>query len=204
WKEVKKDENTYAAPAVKALKKAFSILKKKKEEQDVSWLLRVYDVAVRKFPGDEWIKREKASLHLRNNELEQAKRMYKELLPDLSDKYYVWQEFAACMPEDKLGQIGILAKAISVEKNEDFLGEVRLDFAEILITEEYPEHAFVELETYRKHRETKGRHSDRYELLKTKAKTTTRTDNREFFAEFIEYAEELAFSDIPWTEVVLT
>src|SRR5690606_27072793 len=95
-------------------------------------------------------------------------------------------------------------KAISVEKNEDFLGEVRLDFAEILINEEYPEHAFVELETYRKHRETKGRHSDRYELLKTKAKTTTRTDNREFFAEFIEYAEELAFSDIPWTEVVLT
>ena len=206
WKETKKDENIYKPLATKAIKKAFEILKTLTSEQDLSWLIQLYEKAIKLFPDDEWLLREKALLHFKNNELELAIKIYKQLVLELGDKHYVWQEFSDCIVSDNSLKIGMLSKALSLEKNEDFLGEIHLDLAKILIDENLLENSFVELEVYKKHREIKGwKLSPNFEELYLKASAFKHSlkDNRELHKKYIPFAENFAYADFDWTEVVL-
>jgi hypothetical protein len=206
WKETKKDEHTYKPLAIKTIKKAFEILKTQPSEQDLSWLLKTYETAIKLFPEDEWLLREKALLHFKNNELDLAIKIYKQLVLELADKYYVWQEFSKCIVSDNSLKIGMLSKALSLEKNEDFLGDIHIDLASLLIDENFLENAFVEIEAYKKHREIKGlKLSSLYEDLYKKASSVKQSlkDNQELYKKFIHFAENFAYAEIDWTEVVL-
>jgi hypothetical protein len=206
WKETKKDEHTYKPLATKAIKKAFEVLKTQPSEQDLSWLIKPYETAIKLFPVDEWLLREKALLHFKNNELELAIKIYKQLVLELADKHYVWQEFSECIVFDNSLKIGMLSKALSLEKNEDFLGDIHLDLAKLLIDENLLENALLELEAYKKHRELKGwKLSPLYEDFskKTSSVKQSLTDNRELYKKCIPFAENFAYADFDWTEVIL-
>ena len=206
WKETKKDENTYKPLATKAIKKAFENLKTQTTEQDLTWLIQSYEKAIKLFPDDEWLLREKALLHFKNNDFEFAINIYKQLVLELSDKHYVWQEFSDCIVSNNSLKIGMLSKALSLEKNEDFLGDIHLDLAKTLIEENLLENALVELETYKKHREIKGwKLSPSFEELYQKASLVKQSlkDNRELYKKYTPFAENFAYADFDWTEVVL-
>ena len=206
WKETKKDEHTYKPLGTKAIKMAFEVLKTQPSEQNLSWLIKPYETAIKLFPDDEWLLREKALLHFKNNELELAIKIYKQLVLELADKHYVWQEFSDCIVFDNSLKIGMLSKALNLEKNEDFLGDIHLDLAKSLIDENLLENALVELETYKKHREIKGwKLSSLYDDLCKKANSIKQSlkDNRELYKKFIPFAENFAYADFDWTEVVL-
>lgn len=206
WKETKIDEHTYKPLATKAIKKAFENLKTQTCEQDLTWLIRPYEKAIKLFPDDEWLLREKALLHLKNNELELSIKIYKQLVLELADKHYVWQEFSDCIVSDNSLKIGMLSKALSLEENEDFLGDIHLDLAKALIEENLLENALVELEAYKKHREIKGwKLSTNFEELSQKASSVKQSlkDNRELYRKYIPFAENFAYTDFDWTEVVL-
>ena len=206
WKETKKDEHTYKPLATKAIKKAFKVLKTQPSEQDSSWLIKPYETAIKLFPEDKLLLREKALLHFKNNELELAIKIYKQLVLELADKHYVWQEFSDCIVSDNSLKIGMLSKALSLEKNEDFLGDIHLDLAKSLIDENLLENVLVELEEYKKHREIKGwKLSSLYDDLYKKANSIKQSlkDNRGLYKKFIPFAENFAYADFDWTEVVL-
>lgn len=206
WKETKKDEHTYKPLATKALKKTFEILKTQTSEQDLSWLIKPYETAIKLFPDDEFLLREKALLHFKNNKLELAIKIYKQLVLELADKYYVWQEFSDCIISDNSLKIGMLSKALSLEKNEDFLGDIHLDLSKVLIDENLLENALVELEAYKKHREIKGwKLSLVFDELHKKASSVKQSlkDNRELYKRYITFAENFAYADFNWTELVL-
>ena len=158
------------------------------------------------FSDDEWLLREKASLHFKNNELELAIKIYKQLVLELADKYYVWQEFSDCIISDNFLKIGMLSKALSLEKNEDFLGDIHLSLAKVLIDENLLENALIELEAYKKHREIKGwKLSLVFDELYKKVSSVKQSfkDNRELYIKYIPLAENFAYADFEWTEVVL-
>lgn len=206
WKETKKDENTYKPLAIKAIKKAFEILKTQTSEQNLSWLIRMYERAIKLFPDDEWLLREKALLHFRNNELDLAIKIYKRLVLELAAKHYVWQEFSECIISDNSLKIGMLSKALKLENNEDFLGDIHLKLAKVLIHENLLENALIELEVYRKYREIKSwKLSSDFDILyqKTNAIEHSLKDNRELYKKYIPFAENFAYSNFDWTEVVL-
>ncbi len=206
WKETKKDEHTYKPLATKAIKKAFEILKTQTTEQNLSWLIQPYETAIKLFPDDEWLLREKALLHFKNKELEFAIKIYKQLVLELADKHYIWQEFSDCIVSDNFLKIGMLSKALCLERNEDFLGDIHLNLAKTLIDQNLLENAFVELETYKKHREIKGwKLSSLFDELQQKVNSVNLSlkDNRELYKEYIPLAENFAYSDIDWTELVL-
>lgn len=206
WKETKKDEKTYKPLATKAIKKTFEVLKTQTSEQNLSWLIQPYEKAIKLFPDDEWLLREKALLHFKNNELELAIKIYKQLVLELADKHYVWQEFSDCIISDNSLKIGMLSKALSLEKNEDFLGDIHLDLAKVLIDKNLLENALVELEAYKKHREIKGwKLSSVFDELHKKASSVKQSlkDNRQLYKKYIPFAENFAYSDFDWTEVVL-
>ena len=206
WKETKKDEQTFKPLATKAIKKSFEVLKTQTSEQNLSWLIQPYEKAIKLFPYDEWLLREKALLHFKNNELELAIKIYKQLVLKLTDKHYVWQEFSDCIVSDNSLKIGMLSKALSLEKNEDFLGDIHLDLAKILIDENLLENALLELEAYKKHREIKGwKLSSIFDELQQKASSVKQNlkDNWELYKKYIPFAENFAYADFDWTEVVL-
>jgi hypothetical protein len=206
WKETKKDERTYKPLAIKALKKAFDVEKNQISEESLSWFIEPYEKAIKLFPKDEWLLREKALLHFKNKELDLAIKIYKQLVLELSDKHYVWQEFSDFIVSDNSLKIGMLSKALSLEKNEDFLGDIHLDIAKVLIEENLLENALVELEAYKKHREIKGwklsLFFDGLYKMVSSVKQSLK-DNRELYKKYIPFAENFAYADFNWTELVL-
>ncbi|WP_417857771.1 DUF7017 domain-containing protein [Xanthomarina gelatinilytica] len=206
WKETKKDENTYKPLATKAIKKAFEILKTQTSEQNLSWLIQPYEKAIKLFPDDEWMLREKALLHLKNNQLDLAINIYKQLVLELATKHYVWQEFSECIISDNSLKVGMLSKALKLENNEDFLGDIHLNLAKVLIDENLLENALVELEVYKKHRELKNwKLSSDFDELYNKANQAKLSlkDNQALYKKYIPLAENFAYADFDWTEVVL-
>ena len=124
WKEERgKDGEIYKPLAIRAIKKSFETIKSQQDDGglDLSWIISVYDKAVKLFPDDEWLIREKALLHIKQKDFDFAIKIYKKLVLELGDKYYVWQEFAECISSDNQLKVGMLSKALSLEKNEDFL-----------------------------------------------------------------------------------
>ena len=63
----------------------------------------------------------------------------------------------------------MLCKAITIQPNEDFLGEIRLDLAELLLDNEQLKEGLIELTKYKKHREEKGwKTPERFQILFSK------------------------------------
>ena len=206
WKEVVKDENTYKPLAIKCLKKCSEILKKQTSEENLSWLIQSYETSIKLFPDDKWLLRENALLHIKNNEFKLAIKIYKQLVLELPSKHYVWQEFSNCIISDNPIKIGMLSKALSLEKNEDFLGDIHLDLANVLIDEKLFENALLELESYKKHREIKNWKLPKiyYELYKKVSSLEINLkDNCELYQKYIPLAEDFAYDEFEWTEMVL-
>lgn len=207
WKEVIKDENTYKPLANKCLKKSFEIIKTQNDKtHKTDWLIDIYDIATNKFPNDEWLVREKAILLIEAKEFSKATKIYKSLVLGLGDKAYIWSEFFSCIENNNELKIGMLSKAIQLEKNEDFLGDIHLELAKTLIENGLADNALIELSTYKKHREFKKWNlSETYSslLIKVADKTTSLKDNRELYKQYVPLAEEYGYQDIEWTELVL-
>jgi len=206
WKETKKDENTYKPLATKAIKKAFEVLKLQTTEQNLSWLIQPYEKAIQLFPDDEWLLREKALLHIRNNELDAATIIYKKLVLQLGNMSYVWNEFSKCFENNAEIKIGMLSKALSLQKDENFTGKIHLELANTLIENNLLENARIELDLYKNYRIHNGKTlSQDFEALYKKTNTVKLSlkDNRELYKKYIPFAENFAYADFDWTEVVL-
>ena len=205
WKEVKKDDKVYKPLAIKCLKKAFEIIKIQNKEFTESWLLPIYSKAVKLFPDDEWLLRENALLLIKNNELESAINIYRKLVLELGDKSYIWNEFSSCFNTENDLKIGMLSKAIQLEKNEDFLGDIHIELAKTLWDNGLIENCIVEINSYKRHRELKGwRLSELFNELsdKTKNQNTNLKDNKSIYDKYIPIAEQYAYKQIEWTEVI--
>lgn len=206
WKEVKKDDKVYKPLAIKCLKKSFEIIKNQSTEFGENWLIPIYSKAVKLYPDDEWLLRENALLLIKNNELESAINIYRKLVLELGDKSYIWNEFSSCFKNKNDLKIGMLSKAIHLEKNEDFLGDIHLELAKTLFDNELIENCIVELNLYKRHRELKGwRLSESYIEIsdKTKNQNASIKDNKNLYDKYIPIAEQYAYEEIDWTEVIL-
>lgn len=208
WQEEKGDNGeTYKPLAVKSLKRVKEALENLSDEQlgDLQWLIDLYGIAIEKMPDDDWNIRSKALLHLRAGQQAEAKDIYKRLCQKMGEKYYIWSEFADCW-EDVNVKIAFLCKALSLEKNEDFIGKMRLELARQLIKSKKYANAVVELGQYKKHYVGKGWRIDSEVdvLLEQCSSATPVSDNNAaLYAKNISIAEEYVYEDIPFTEVVL-
>ncbi|MBQ2187127.1 MAG: tetratricopeptide repeat protein [Bacteroidales bacterium] len=208
WKEEKGDNGeTYKPLAVKCLKKAREAIESLSYEQigDLQWLIDLYGTAVEKFPDDDWNIRSKALLHLRAGQLAKAKSIYKDLCLKMGEKYYIWSEFADCWKDTRV-KTALLCKALSLEKNEDFIGKIRLELARQLIRAKKYENAAVELEQYKKHYTEMGWRVDEEVdtlLRQCSSATPAKDKNAALYAENLPIAEEHAYADVPYTDMVL-
>lgn len=208
WKEERGENgDTYKPLAMKAIKKAYDALEAMRNvpEGSFAWLVDAYGEAVTNFPFDDWSIRTKAQLLLKAGQKSDADRIYRSLARKMGDKYYIWHEFADCV-EDENARIGMLCKALTLEKNEDFIGKIRLDLAEALIRAGRLPNAALEIKLHKDHYSAKGwAVKPRVESLSAACGTISDypADNNALYKEYSVFAEEYAYSDIPYTDMVL-
>jgi hypothetical protein len=208
WKEEINGEYTNKPLALKSLKKLFEILKSSnKYQEDIIWILNLYQYALKKLDNDIWLLREYTILLNKANKTDEAIEIYKNIILELSDQAYAWHEFANIFKHrNKLLSISMLCKAITIQPNEDFLGEIRLDLAELLLDNEQLKEGLIELTKYKKHREEKGwKTPERFKILFSKVSDIecSSLDNKTFYESSKLKAEEYILSNIPSTYVVL-
>jgi hypothetical protein len=208
WREEINGEYTNKPLALKSLKKLFDIIKSpNKDQEDISWILNLYQYALKKLDNDIWLLREYAILLNKTNKTDEAIAIYKNIILELSDQAYAWHEFSNIIKtKNKYIAISMLCKAISIQPNEDFLGEIRLDLAELLLDNGFLNEGLVELTKYKNHREEKGwKTPERYQVLFSKVSniSTSLSDNKLFYESTKANAEDFILSNIPSTNVVL-
>lgn len=210
WKHETDDKgNVYASIGVKSAKKAFQIIESSIELKTnlalVGWLKGLYSRVVENNKDDDWSIRNFATICIWKGDVDEAITLYKRLLVDMGEKYYLWTELASCISNNNQLAIGLLLKASRLEKNEDFLGDVHLSLANLYYIEGYIENAKKELETYAKHRARKSWNlADAYRTLDSKVKSAaTRTSVACDYQSLIQQAEDFVFSDYDWKTFVL-
>lgn len=197
---------TYKPLALKAIKRASDGLDVcGGRENDFSWLIDSYRVAVEKVPEDEWTLRAMAMLLHRAGDIDEVADIYRKLVLDLGDKYYIWGEFAGCVTDVNV-KVGMLCKAVLVEKNEDFLGQIRLDLAEQFLGLGLNEAAALEIKLYQDCYNAKGWSiKARFYELESRCGNVTvlPEDNKQLYEKYAGYAEDYAYADIPFVDYVL-
>lgn len=205
WREETDDKgNTYPSLAVKTIKRCYEYIKnlRQKDSGMLIWLSSLYDVLMKHVKADEWILRQRATIYTWQQQYDSAISIYKQLLLDLSDKYYIWSELANYVQDDEDLKIGLLSKALLLERNEQYLGSIRLALADLFLRRNLKSEALYELNAYkRNHDKVSNKYS---ELIRQFGDSTNIVpDNKKIYKKFATIAEEYAFSEIGAKEVML-
>ena len=209
WLEQKgTDGNTYKSLTDKLGDRLFDYIKDQynKDEEILDWAFNFYTELISNTVDNEWVKRKQAIIATWLNKYTEAEKIYKQLVIELGDKYYIWSEMANCIHNNDCLKISLLSKALLLEKNENFLGDIRLSMAELLFRNNKEVEALTELAQYKKKREEEGwRVSNKYEELIIKIDSSISPDknNYKLYHEYASKAEEYAYSEIESKKVVL-
>lgn len=208
WKpSTGKDGKEYGPLAVQVIKAAFDALKGagERNNEHIDFLISAFSKAVKMVPSNEWQKRNLGRLYYMIGDSANAEAIYQDLSKVLYDKYYYWQEYAQLV-ENPSVKAGMLAKAILLESNEDYIGDIRLDFASYLIAAGNKKAASIELERYHSNRVKKGwKIPDKYSDLKRGIDDTPacKGNNQDLYQSMAIVADEFVYKNLPWVEMVL-
>jgi hypothetical protein len=210
WEKEKGDgDNVYPSLAIKSAKKCFSYIKSNPQQRNnteqINWLKKLYGEVITHETEDDWSMRNYATVCMWCNEINDAISSYKTLLLNMGEKYYLWSELAECIQNDNVLKTGLLLKAKSLEKNEDFLGDIHLMLASAFHQENEDGLALKELNAYLKHRtEKKWAVSDLYRELASQIASTKEDIANRNLTQYIQRAEDFVYSDFAWIDFVLT
>lgn len=202
------EEIEYPSLAVKSAKRCFEIIKedpqRKKDPGLIHWLKTLYTQIIEQDSADDWSIRNYARICIWEGSVEEAISTYKKLLLHKNGQYYLWSELADCVSDSVL-QTGLLLKAKSLEKNEDYLGDIHLVLARNWLQEGAKEKARQELEIYAKHRKLKGWGiSNDYQKLMDESRSIENGNLQVDPFVYIRNAEDFAYSEAPTQNFVLT
>ncbi|MBV5321395.1 MAG: hypothetical protein JZU62_06895 [Sulfuricurvum sp.] len=208
WKEQKNGESTYKSLAAKSLKIIFELIKDKKEKTtDIRWVIELYKLAFERLEKTVWLSREYAFVLYEAGLNKEAIDIYKKIILELGDQAYVWHEFSKIVANNEPNiAIAMLCKAMSIQKNEDFLGEMHIDLSKLLISQNLKKEAYVELKLYEKHRQEKNwKLSPEFNSLisQCSAELEENLSNKNFYANNLDVVDEYIYVDFPWVDAIV-
>ena len=129
---------------------------------------------------------------------DEALEYYKDLILKSPSKCYLWNQSSDLVESVDL-KIALLCKAISVERDESFIGGCRLNLAKVLIDKGMLTNAKYELDKYRGFYETQGwgLKQEYNDIVNQIPQDTQAEDNRKLYDEYIPQAEEFIYSVLP-------
>lgn len=209
WKKEKSEDGTeYQSLVVKTAKRCYAALKNntqlRSDLENVEWLKALYKCIYERDSNDDWSIRNYATLCKWSGNIDEAIDVYKKLLLDMGEKYYLWAELADCITSDNFVRTGLLLKSLKLEHNEDFLGEIHISLAKAWVEEGYGINAKNELDLYVKHREEKGWNiSEECQRILNNLSNIS-SSKQENLNQYIRRAEDFVYDKFDWKDYVLT
>ena len=174
--------------------------------QLAQWVMMLLE-SVASLPGAErWVKRAMAQLKLWTGDRDGAKAIMLQLGKSIAGQHYYWAELADCY-EDADTRIALLSKALTMQRDESYLGAIHLKMARLLIDKGMPENALVELNIYAWQRQREGKRPSREwqsMMDELDGVTTDLYDNRDLYSAQLEAAEDVLYGKAPWARLAVT
>jgi len=178
-------------------------LKKRHTEEFVNELFPFFKTVKGKCPNNRFIGMYIAQLYYWQGNTNKAIEEYKKLLRT-TPEWFIWKNLGDIC-EDKEVRISLYCKALTMMGKEEYIGELRLGLANLLL-DSNKEQAAYEIEQYMKTYKDNGWKivGDVYLLQNKLSGITPSAQAKQFYRNNIEKAEEFAYSDIPFIELTYT
>ena len=186
--------------AEKVATRLYKELKQRHTIEFVNELFPFFETIKEKCPNNRFIRLYIAQLYYWQGNTEKAIAEYKHILRT-TPEWFIWKHLGDIC-EDKEVRISLYCKAMTMMGKEEYIGELRLSLANLLL-DTNKEQAAYEVEQYMKTYKANGWKiaGDVY-LLQNKLQGITPTAQaKQFYRNHIEKAEEFAYSDIPVVEL---
>ncbi len=156
------------------------------------------DEALTKYPNNQNMPLYKARVLISLGQKDEALEYYKELILKSPSKCYLWNQASDLVESIDL-KIALLCKAISIERDESFIGDCRLSLAKVLIDKRLLQNAKYELDKYHSYYVSQGWGlKEKYQdIVNQIHQDTQAVDNRSIYEEYTPQAEEFIYSMLP-------
>lgn len=198
WEQFKTDDGKIKTSLVEKLIKVYSKELKTDGIESPQEFSELINKASEKFPNNQYMPLYKAYQLLSLDKKDEAIDNYKKLILKSPSKSYLWSQLSELIEDIEL-KTAFLCKAISVEKDEQFVGKARLKLVSVLIERNLLEQALFELKKYREFYSSKGwgLKDEYWQLANLIDNSTSVETSSELFAESIPKAEQFLYSSFP-------
>lgn len=197
WQQFKSQDGNVSTSLVEKLISVYAKELKTDHVPSPEAFSEILDRSLKKFTNNQYLPLYKAYELISLGKPEEALDYYKSLLLKSPSKSFLWTQMSSLVDDLDL-KIALLCKAISVERDESFIGKSRLKLAEALIEKGLHGNAKFELEKYRQFYASKGWSlKDEYMNIANRiAPHTTESDDHQIFHEYLPKADDLIYSSI--------
>ena len=198
WAQYQTDNGNTVTSLVEKLISVYAKEVKTDNVKSPDEFIIMVDEALTKFPNNQNMPLYKAIVLMSLGKKDEALEYYKKLILKSPSKCYLWNQASELVEEVDL-KIALLCKAISVERDESFIGGCRLNLAKALIVKKMMANAKYELEKYRAFYVQQGWGlKQEYHNIELKIPQDTQIkDNNVLYDEYIPQAEEFIYSALP-------
>ena len=189
--------------AEKVATRLYKELKQRHTIEFVNELYSFFATIKEKCPNNRFIGMYIAQLYYWQGNTERAIAEYKHILRT-TPEWFIWKHLGDVC-EDKEVRISLYCKAITMTGKDEYIGEVRLALANLLL-DTNKEQAVYEVEQYMRTYKGNGWNivGDAYLLQNKLLGITPSTQAKQFYRNNIDKAEEFAYSDIPVEELTFS
>ena len=186
--------------AEKVATRLYKELKQRHTVEFINELFPFFETIKDKCPSNRFIRLYIAQLYYWQGNTERAISEYKYILRT-TPEWFIWKHLGDIC-EDKEVRISLYCKAMTMMGKEEYIGELRLGLANLLL-DANREQAAYEVEQYMMTYKANGWKiaGDVYLLQNKLLGITPSAQAKQFYRNHIEKAEEFAYSDIPVVEL---
>lgn len=198
WEQIRTDEGHLVTSTVEKLIGIYTKELKTNKVRSDEEFSKLVDEALLKIKNNTNLSLYKALVLVSQDKAKEALDYYRRLIIKSPSRCYLWQQ-AADLVEDENVKIGLLCKAISVERNEEFLGNCRLKLSHLLIRKGMYAEAKKELEIYKEFYISKGWHL-KFEFIRVYHSLSSiipTKENKYLYKEYFDYGEDFVYSGLP-------
>jgi len=162
---------------------------------------------ISKYPNLTFLPYFEAKLMIAAGQREDALKVILPFARRKQKEYWVWQVLAESYPGNPENQIACYARALTCNAKEEFLVNIRIELAELLIQEEMYSEAKLEVEKSYEVRALHGWRIPSKILAWRKAdwfqQAKPRKDNSDLYSKYSKLANEILYQDIPFQQGVI-
>ena len=198
WQQFRTDEGHTASSNVEKLIKVYATELKTDKVEAPDEFVDLVDKALEKFPNNQNLPYYKALTLISKGEREEATKYYRDLMQKYPAKHYLYHHTMTLV--DNLDRkIGLLAKALTLGVDEQFLGKVRIAMAKLLIEKGFPQNAKAELKLHGDFYKKNGWHlsNDFQTLWNQLGSVSPVENNKALYKEYIPIADDFILGALP-------